>query len=77
MSNNRRQFSRDFKVEAVRLVTEGGQSVAEAARKLGVTANLLGRWKQQANTGGRDAFPGKGRLAESPEPTSAAVTAGR
>ncbi len=28
MSNKRRQFSRDFKMEAVRIVMEGGQSAS-------------------------------------------------
>ncbi len=46
-SRKRRQFSREFKEEAVRLVTEGGQSLAQVARDLDLRPNLLGRWKQQ------------------------------
>ena len=40
----RRQFSREFKEEAVRLVTEGGQSLAQVARDLDLRPNLLRRW---------------------------------
>lgn len=48
MSNRRRRnYSNEFKEEAVKLVTEQGYSIAEAARNLGVNANLLGRWKKE------------------------------
>jgi len=43
----RRQFSREIKEEAVRLVTEGGQSLAQVARDLDLRPNLLRRWKQE------------------------------
>ena len=62
MSETRRKFSREFKIEAVRLITEGGQSIAETARELGVNASLLGRWKQQLTENSEHSFPGKGRM---------------
>ena len=62
MGEPRRKFSREFKIEAVRLITEGGQSIAETARELGVNASLLGRWKQQLTENSEQAFPGKGRM---------------
>lgn len=40
----RRSFSREFKVEAVRLVRARGVSVAQAARDLAVHENLLRKW---------------------------------
>lgn len=43
----RRKFTDEFKDEAVNLITEQGYSIAEAARSLGVNANLLGRWKKE------------------------------
>ncbi len=58
--NGRREFTREFKVAAVKLVTEQGYSVAEAARKLGVRENLLRRWKAQLATQGAKAFSGHG-----------------
>ena len=50
----RRQFSREFKEEAVRLITEGDQSLTQVARDLDVGPNVLRRWKQQLTeaTGG-------------------------
>ena len=62
MRETRRKFSREYKIEAVRLVTEGGQTIAETARELGVNPNLLGRWKRQLTDDGEQAFPGKGRM---------------
>ena len=43
----RRRHSEEFKREAVRLVTEEGYSVAEAARSLGIHGGLLQKWKQK------------------------------
>ncbi len=40
----RRSFSDEFKIEAVKLVTDQNYKVAEAARNLGVGDNLLRRW---------------------------------
>ena len=47
MVAQRRQYTPEFKQEAVRLITEGGVSVARAARDLGVPRSLLGKWKKQ------------------------------
>lgn len=57
-----RKFDRDFKLEAVRLVTEGGRGVAEVARSLDIHENLLRRWKSQFSEDPVGSFPGKGRL---------------
>ncbi|NOR71504.1 MAG: IS3 family transposase [Methylomarinum sp.] len=40
-------YPKEFKEEAVNLVLEQGYSVPEAAKSLGIGANLLYRWKQQ------------------------------
>lgn len=62
MGDRRRSFSREFKVEAVRLVTEGGLSLSQAARDLGIRESVLGRWKKQLAADPEEAFPGKGHL---------------
>src|ERR1700712_5980411 len=62
MANKRRTFTNEFKVGAVKLVTEQGYSVAEAARSLGIHENLLRSWKISFRTKGDQAFPGDGRL---------------
>jgi len=43
--NSRRHYSDEFKREAVKLVTDQGYSVAEAARNLGIHPHLLRNWK--------------------------------
>lgn len=43
----RRQYTEDFKHEAVALVTEQGYKVSEAARSVGVNANLLSKWRDR------------------------------
>jgi transposase len=58
----RRKFDREFKHEAVRLVTEAGRPVAEVARDLGIHENQIRRWKQQFLEDPAHAFPGQGRL---------------
>lgn len=62
MGSERRSFSKEFKLEAVLLVVEGGKSVAQAARDLGIRPGLLGRWKQEYEQERENAFPGKGNL---------------
>ncbi len=58
----RRSFSREFKIEAVRLVRERGVSVAQASRDLDVHENLLRKWVKDFADDPREAFPGHGRM---------------
>ena len=58
----RRKYDREFKIEAVKLVTERGTSIAEAARNLGIHENLLRTWKKKYLEDTADSFPGKGHL---------------
>ena len=63
MAKKRRTYTREFKIEAVKLVTEQGYSVAEAVRSLGLHETLLRSWKQAFEAEGDHAFPGKGNLS--------------
>ena len=56
----RRQFSREFKLEAVRLVKDRGVSVPQAARDLDVHENVLRKWVRELAADPQQAFPGKG-----------------
>ena len=58
----RRKFSREFKVEAVRLVRERDVSVAQAARDLDVHENVLRKWVKELAAASADAFPGHGQM---------------
>ncbi len=63
----RREYTKEFKEEAVKLVTEHGYSVSEAARNLGIHSGVLRRWKNQIEQEGKDAFPGKGHMSPEQE----------
>lgn len=58
----RRLFSREFKLEAVRLVRERGVSVAQACRDLELTESVLRRWLREMQAGPQQAFPGHGQM---------------
>jgi len=58
--STRRRFSREYKLEAVRLVTERGVSVAQAARDLDLHENSLRRWVPDYQADPQHAFPGEG-----------------
>ena len=58
----RRKFSREFKIEAVKLVTDRGVSVAQAARDLDVAESVLRRWMRELTATPAAAFPGNGQL---------------
>jgi transposase len=46
-TRKRRNYTEDFKRDAVALVTEQGYKPSEAARSLGIGANLIRRWKRE------------------------------
>jgi transposase len=58
----RRKFSREFKVEAVKLVRERGVSAAQAARDLDVHENVLRKWIKEFRSDPGQAFPGQGQM---------------
>ena len=58
----RKRYTKEFKLDAIRLVTEHGYSGAEAARNLGINANMLRRWVREYESNGGQAFRGNGKL---------------
>jgi transposase len=46
-AQTKKKYSIEFKEEAVKLVTEQGYKVSEAARNLGIRTNMLSRWKRE------------------------------
>jgi len=70
MGAKRRKFSAEFKLEAVRLVQETG-SLAQVSRELGVRADTLGRWCEEAEgragLGADEIFPGQGKVSSKDE----------
>lgn len=58
----RRKFTREFKLEAVKLIQDRGITVAQAARDLGVHGTVLCRWVREGTANPQQAFPGQGQL---------------
>jgi transposase len=67
MTAKRRSYTKQFKIDAVKLVTEQGYNVSEAARNLDLHPNLLRRWKEQLNNDHIQSFPGKGHMISEKE----------
>ena len=58
----RRVFSREYKLEAVKLVTDRGVAVAQAARDLDLHENVLRKWVKAQRADPLQAFPGHGQM---------------
>ena len=65
--SRRKKYSKEFKLDAVSLVTDQGYSRAEAARSLGLNSNMLGRWVSEQRNDGGHAFRGNGKLTPEQE----------
>jgi transposase len=63
----RRKFSREFKMEAVRMVGSGEQDLVRVAEDLGIRADMLRKWKGRFSEDQEGAFPGSGRLKPADE----------
>ncbi len=64
---NRRQFNKEFKIEAVELLLSSSKTGVEIARDLGMRTELLYRWKSEYLTNKEFSFPGSGHLSDEPE----------
>ena len=62
MTETRMQYTKESKLDAIRLVTEQGYKRSEAARNLGIDAGVLGRWVREYEASESEAFRGNGKL---------------
>jgi transposase len=62
MTKKRKHYSKQFKIDTVKLVTEQGYNVSEAARNLGIHHTSLRHWKKQFESDDNQAFPDKGHM---------------
>jgi transposase len=67
MRTPRKKFTKEFKLEAVKMVLDGAMSKAEVGRRLGINQNLIGHWIKATEADGKSAFPGKGKLKQEDE----------
>ena len=58
----RRRFTREFKLEAVKLVSERGVAMSQAARDLDIHENVLRKWVRELKADPEYAFPGQGQM---------------
>jgi transposase len=67
MVSRRKRYNREFKIETVKLINDGGNSVTQIAIELGIHPNTLYKWLQQYSVKPQEAFPGSGHLTPEAE----------
>ena len=60
MHSKRKQYTKEFKQNAVQMIVGTDLTIAQAARDLGINANMLYRWKVEEEKYGEKSFPGHG-----------------
>lgn len=66
-NHKRRQYTDEFKQEAVRMITDRGYSASDTAKRLGINTNMLRRWKRQAEESSHGVFSGNSHRSEEQE----------
>ena len=64
MSEARRRYSREFKLDAVEQTLSGDRSIRQVASDLGISSELLYRWRKEFKSDPEESFPGNGNLKE-------------
>ena len=64
MSETRRKYTEEFKIEAVRLMENSSKSGREIEQDLGIGKGALYRWRQELQDENLRAFPGHGNLRD-------------
>ena len=67
MVSKRKSYNREFKIETVKLVTDGDARVPEIARDMGIHPNTLYNWIQQFSAKPEEAFPARGTWLPMPK----------
>ena len=67
MKRENRTYTREFKLETLRLYETSGKSASQVERDLGISRGCIYRWKKAFAEEGEQAFPGHGRLTPEQE----------
>lgn len=59
----KKKYSKEFKLDSISLVKEQGYTRIEAARSLGVDRQLISRWIKEEEKEGASSFRGQGKLS--------------
>ena len=70
MSSKRRRFSREYKLDVVRMVTKGGHGVVDVSADLELRPDMVRRWVRQFSEDSEQSFPGVGRQKSRDEEVS-------
>ena len=62
--SKRRNYSSEFKREAVELTRMDGVTISQIAKDLGIGANMLSRWRRELTVDGDKAFRGQGKARD-------------
>jgi transposase len=60
----RKVYSKEFKLNAVKMILQGGRKASEVARDLDIPENMLYLWKRKYLEDEQSSFPGKGNLKD-------------
>lgn len=62
----RKKYTKEFKMEAIRMYKNSERSFSEIERELGITTGLLGRWKHDLDDASHkeEIFPGNGNMPD-------------
>ena len=61
MGEKRRRYTKEFKLDAVRLLDSGTKPGYQVEKELGISSGRLYRWKKELSRDGQRAFPGNGK----------------
>jgi transposase len=67
LTKTRKQYSKEFKLDAISLVVDQGFTRKEAAASLEINAQMLGRWIKESKDEDGQAFRGNGKLTPDQE----------
>jgi transposase len=67
MSKQRKTYTREFKLEALRLAKTSGRPITQIERELGLSQGTIAYWRRAVQRNGGEAFPGYGHLLPSEE----------
>ncbi len=63
----RKSYSKEFKINVVKMITEEDRKTSELARELNISSNTIYNWKRQYLEDQQEAFPGHGKLKSKDE----------
>ena len=61
MSRHYKKYSKEFKLEAIKLAEESDKPVTQIARELDIRVNQIYKWRKELTSKSNDAFPGNGK----------------